>query len=284
MNARTARLALAALVTAHSLVARTAGAQEWRTLESSRQLRTAEPTSVRIEFAAGTIDIGPTSDALLYRMKLRYDAERGTPVATFDEASRSLTIGTRSAGSLTWNSHSREGSTLRAELTRSAPLRMALELGAAHGDIQLGGLRLTDLSLKTGATRLRIDFSEPNREALAGFDLDVGAAEVTVTRGGNAHAGRVRINVGAGALDYDLSGAWEGETDLTANVAIGQLTLRVPTDVGVRVTARTFLAGFERLGLEKRGDMWYSPGYDNAKRRLTAHVTAVLGGFELIRR
>jgi len=284
LNARTARLALAALVTAHSLVARTACAQEWRTLESSRQLRTAEPTSVRIEFAAGTIDIGPTSDALLYRMKLRYDAERGTPVATFDEASRSLTIGTRSAGSLTWNSHSREGSTLRAELTRSAPLRMALELGAAHGDIQLGGLRLTDLSLKTGATRLRIDFSEPNREALAGFDLDVGAAEVTVTRGGNAHAGRVRINVGAGALDYDLSGAWEGETDLTANVAIGQLTLRVPTDVGVRVTARTFLAGFERLGLEKRGDMWYSPGYDNAKRRLTAHVTAVLGGFELIRR
>lgn len=263
---------------------RITGAQEWRTLESSRQLRTSDPASVRVEYAAGTIDIAPTTDPLLYRMRLRYDAGRATPVAAFDEAARSLTIGTRTASSVTWSRHTREGSRLHAELTRAVPMRLALELGAAHGDIQLGGLRLTDLSLKTGATELHIDVSELNRESMASFDVDVGAADVTITHGGNVRAERVRINVGAGSLDYDLSGAWEGETEVSANVAIGGLKLRVPADAGARVTAKTFLAGFERLGLEKRGNAWYSPGYDSARRRVTVNVTAVLGGFELIRR
>jgi hypothetical protein len=277
-------MAAVAVAAATAIATRSASAQEWRTLESSRQLRGADAASVRVEYAAGTIDIVPTTDAMLYRMRLRYDAERSAPIASFDEASRSVSIGTRSATSSGWNKSTREGSTLRLDLTRNAPLRLALELGAARGDLQLGGLRLADLTLKTGATELRVDFAEPNRESLANFDLDVGAAGVTVTRAGNARASRVHINVGAGTLDYDLSGDWQGDADLSANIAVGQLTLRVPMDAGVRITAKTFMAGFDRAGLEKRGDAWYSPGYDSAKRRVTANVTAVLGSFDLVRR
>jgi hypothetical protein len=257
--------------------------QDWHTLESSRQLRSTEPASVRVEYAAGTIDLAPSASAVLYRMSLKYDAEQSSPIALFDEAARSVTIGTRSATSH-WNGGHREGNTLRAELSRTVPLRLSLELGAAKGTLQLGGLRLQDLSLKTGATRMRIDFAEANPEALRNFDLDVGAADVTVTRAGNARAAQTRINVGVGSLDYDMAGAWEGETELSVNLALGNLTLRIPQDAGVRIAAQTFLVDFEKAGLEKRGSAWYSPGYDNARRRVSAHVSAAFGNLELIRR
>jgi hypothetical protein len=272
--------AMLAVLTAPSSVA----AQEWRSLESSRQLRGDGPMSVRVEYAAGTVDLVPTDDRVLYRMRLRYDAERSAPLSVFDEAARTLTIGTRSAGTTAWRSSPREGNTLHAELARGVPMRLTLELGATRGDIELGGLRLTELMMRAGASETRIDFSAPNPESLALLDLDVGAASVSVRRGGNARAQRVHVNVGAGSLDYDLSGSWDGEVDLSANVAVGSMVLRVPVDVGVRVTAKTFLADFSRSGLEKRGEAWVTPGYDSAKRRVRGHVTAVLGGFEIIRR
>ena len=259
------------------------GAQDWHTLESSRQLKTNDPAQVRVEYAAGTIDLVPTADGMLYRMKLTYDADRSQPVASFDETARSVTIGTRSA-SANWNRGTKEGSTFRAELTRNVPLRLSLELGAAQGNIQLGGLRLQELSLKTGATKLQVDFAEINRESLANFDLDVGAAEVKVTRAGNARAGRTQINVGVGSLDYDLDGAWTGDADFSVNLALGKFTLRVPTDVGVRVTASTFLVDFARDDLEKRGNAWYSHNYDSAKRRVTINMSAAFGEFTLIHR
>ena len=280
----TTRSAAASLALICAAAAPTAGAQEWRTLESSRQIGALTGTaSVRVEYAAGTIELRPTPDAFLYRMKLTYDAERSRPIAAFDETARSVTVGTRSASS-NWSRGTKEGSTFRAELTRNLPLRLSLELGAAKGNIQLGGLRLRDLSLTTGATKLQIDFSEPNRESLAHFDLDVGAAEVNITHAGNARASRTKINIGVGSLDYDLDGAWEGVTDLSVNLALGKFTLRVPADVGVRVNARTFLVDFARTGLEKRGNAWYSAGYDSAKRHVTVQLSAAFGEFNLVQR
>ena len=267
-----------------ALVTQSVGAQEWRTLESSRQLGALTgKASVRVEYAAGTIDLRPTVDAFLYRTKLTYDAERSQPIATFDETTRTVTIGTRSASS-NWSRGTKEGSTFRAELTRNLPLRLSLELGAAKGDIQLGGLRLQELSLATGATKLHIDFSEPNRELLARFDLDVGAAEVAVTHAGNARASRTKVNIGVGSLDYDLDGQWEGDMDLSVNLALGKFTLRVPADVGVRVNAHTFLIDFARTGLEKRGSAWYSAGHDSAKRHVTIQLSAAFGEFNLVHR
>jgi hypothetical protein len=272
------------LVLGLSLGAGVAGAQEWRTLEASRQSRGDGPATVRVEFAAGTIDLSSTADPVLYRMKLRYDAERTAPVANFDAADRSVTIGTRSAGSKGWHGGAREGNTLHAELSKGIPMRLALELGATRGTLSLGGLRLADLTLKAGASETSLDFDVPNTESLDMFDLDAGAAHITVRRGGNARAKRVHLNVGAGELDYDLGGEWEGDVDFTVNVAVGSMTLRIPTDVGVRVQAKTFLADFSKSGLEKRGSAWVSPGYDTAKRRASVKVTAVLGSFRVISR
>lgn len=259
-------------------------AQEWRTIESSRQLRGDAPATVRVEYAAGTFDLSGTDDPVLYRMKLRYDARRSTPVAGFDDATRTVTLGTRGLSSGTWHRDTRKGSTLRAEITRTAPIRLTCALGATRGDLALGGLRITEFTLKAGASETHVDFATPNPESSAVVDIDVGAASVSVRRGGNARASRIHANVGAGTLDYDLAGDWTGDVAVSANVAVGSMRLRVPADAGVRVRARTFIADFGRAGLEKRGDAWVSPGFDSAARRIRVDVTVALGGFEVVRR
>ena len=258
-------------------------AQDWRTLESSRQRTGDDPVAIRVEYAAGRIDLRPTADRVLYRMHLRYDADHVGPVATYDAATRTVTMGVRSTRSASWNSHGDESGTMTAELPRGVPLRLALELGATEGRILLGGLRLADLSLKTGAAEIRIDVPEPNAESLGTASLDVGAAKVVIARAGNLRPGRVHLNVGVGSLDYDLSGDWTGEVALDVSLALGGVTLRAPDDVGVRVDASTFLVDLGKSGLVRRGSVWETPNYDAAHRHATVHLNAALGSFEIVR-
>lgn len=274
-------LALAALVT---LLAAEVNAQAWRTVSSSRQARSADAIAVRIVHAAGTATVEPADGTVLYRMDLRYDAERVSPVSAFDEAARTLTIGTRTASTAKWKSGRHEGNTLRAGLGRGVPLDLTVELGAVRADLFLGGLRIRELELRAGASEVHVDVDRPNADAASTVDVDVGAAQLVLRRGGNLRSPRVRANVGAGKLDYDLGGEWTGTIDLTANVAIGELILRVPPDVGLRVSARTYAASFDRAGLVRDGDEWVSPGFRDASRRAIVRVTTVLGGFEIVRR
>lgn len=258
-------------------------AQRWRTVDASRQLRGSDPLSVHVAYGAGRVDISPTASPVLYRMNLRYDAERQEPMVRFDSARRSLELGIRSESGWHGNHDDAKGGSLRAELSTAFPMDLNLELGAVQGDVQLGGLRLTGLAVKGGAADITVAFDQPNREKLSSVSFDVGAASLTVKGAGNARAAAIRVNVGVGALDYDLSGDWSGDVDVTANIALGNFTLRVPSDAGVRVDAKTFLAPFEKSGLERRGDTWYSPGYDQARRRVRVSLNAALGGFDLVR-
>jgi hypothetical protein len=258
-------------------------AQDWRTLDAFQQLRGADPLAVRVEYGAGRIDLAPTRDPVLYRMRLRYDAERSSPVASYDSTARRLVLGTRGISG-SWSSKHRDGSTLTAALTTGAPLRLALELGAAEGTIELGGLRLAALTLATGATDLRVSVAEANQESLAEARLDIGAAKVRASRFGNLRARHVEVSLGVGALDLDLDGAWEGEMDLSANVALGSMTVRVPVDAGVRVRSNTFLIDLGKSGLEKRGDVWVSRDEESARRHIIIRLNGAFGDFEIIRR
>jgi hypothetical protein len=228
------------------------------------------------------MDLKPSAGSMLYQMNLKYDGDRTEPLAHYDSATHTLALGVRSHG-LKFSGGEKEAGALTAELSSRVPMDLTLELGAVQADLQLGGLRLTDLSLRGGAAEITLRFDERNAERLHAMSLDVGAAEVKVLRAGNSGVERVRANVGVGALDLDLGGAATRDVDVTAEVAMGDFTLRVPQDVGVFVDASTFLASFDKAGLVKRGDGWYTPNFDTATRHVRVHVHAVLGGFTLAR-
>ena len=258
-------------------------AQTWRTLDASRQLRdTVSPLTVRVEYGAGRVTLGPAAPSVLYELGLRYDADRAEPMTQFDAAAHSLVLGLASRGVRMGGSDSESGS-LRAALSTRVPMDLALELGAVEGDADLSGLRLRSLSLKTGAADVSLRFSRANPERMRDMVLNVGAAKLLVAGGSFAGADRINATVAAGVLDLDLSGTLEHDVELSVNMAVGHCTIRLSRETAVSIEATTFLADFDKAGLEKRADGWYSPGFEQASRHLRIHLRAFVGGCTLSR-
>jgi predicted membrane protein len=113
--------------------------------------------------------------------------------------------------------------------------------------------------------------------------VDVGAASVRLVRAGNAHAERISANVGVGGLELDLGGEWTRDIVIDARVAMGKFTLRLPSDVGIVVESNSFLLDFDKTGLRKRGNAWYSDDYDAAPRKVRLDLNGALGKLAILR-
>jgi hypothetical protein len=61
-------------------------------------------------------------------------------------------------------------------------------------------------------------------------------------------------------------------------MALGEVALRLPRQVGVRLTLDKFLATFDPEGFVRRGNTYLSPGYDRAARHLDLDITTAVGG------
>jgi len=259
-----------------------AQAQRWRTVDASRQLFDTGAVFVRLEYGAGRLDLKPAAKGMLYSYTMKYDTDHSDPVSRFDAASRTLAIGVRSRG-MKVSSGNKDAGSMHAELSDRVPMELAMELGAVEGDLQLGGLRLTDLAIKSGAADVTVRFDQPNPERLHAVTIEVGAAEVKLLHAVNSGAEGIRASVGVGALDLDFTGALTHDVELTATVALGGITLRLSPETGLYVDASTLLADFDKKGLEKRSDGWYSANYDTAPHHLRLRLKAVMASLTLMR-
>jgi hypothetical protein len=145
-------------------------------------------------------------------------------------------------------------------------------------DLELGGLSLSELTMQAGASQAVIRFSQPNRSRCRGAEITAGAAEVTMLGLGNSRCDRIDFEGGMGKVTLDFDGAWTSSSQATVKMAMGELTLRLPRRVGVRLTLDRFLASFDPAGLVRAGNGFQSAGYEKAERRLDIAVTTAVGG------
>jgi hypothetical protein len=263
-----------ALAFAVAALATGAGAQELRTLESSRQLHDSLATTVRVRYGAGRLFMRPTDDPQLYRMELRYDPDRVEPIHSFDPVAHHLELGVR-----TEHVHIERGRdmSMRVELARGVPMDLTLELGATKAELDLSGLTLDALRLEAGASESAVRFDVPNPHPMRRLDVQVGAARFRGADLANANAPLVTVDAGVGGVDLDFGGRWTQDVDLDIQVAMGGSTIRVPADVGVRVELERAFASFDRDGLRKRGNAWVSDNWDTAEHRLRVRGSAAFG-------
>lgn len=66
------------------------------------------------------------------------------------------------------------------------------------------------------------------------LDVELGAGESDLALGGLGLR-QLRVNVGAGGTTLDFGGRWDHDVDAEIDAGVGQLILRLPQDVGVRV-------------------------------------------------
>lgn len=253
--------------------------QEWRTVTMSRQLESRDEIDVEIEYGAGYFSVRAIDEGLLYRMNLEYDEEKFEPVAEhsgdrlklgIEGRSRRISLGGRSAGSLD------------LELARGVPMDLEINFGAVQADLDLGGLALVDLDLSTGASESTVVVSEPNTHSMSTANFSVGAAEFEVMGLGNLNAERIEVDAGVGSIRLGLDGDWQQDARLSIDMGLGSLEIQVPEGLGIRLRKDSFLTSLDSEGLIKRGDVYESPDFDEADRRVTIDLDAAFGSVAVI--
>jgi hypothetical protein len=258
----------------------TAEAQSLRPFTTFRQMHGETRLSARLEYAAGSLVVAPGQPGELYRMDLSYDEDRFVPVSDFDAASGEVVLGLRSLGQGGIRVASRKQllQIARVSLSPRVDLALDLNLGAAEARVELGGLRVSSLDLKTGASKTVISFSRPNATRCRRATFGAGAAEISVLGLGNSRCDEIEFEGGVGSVTLDFGGTWSSSARVVVNMAVGELTLRLPRQVGVRIAMDKFLSSFEPAGLVRQGDEFVSENYDRAARYLDLEITTAVGG------
>jgi hypothetical protein len=232
-----------------------AAAQEMRPFTTFRQLHGETRLHASLEYAAGALRVAPGRPTELYRMDLAFDGERFAPVSDYDAARSAVSLGLRRGGTggMRVVSRGQLQQSANVAFAPSTELELAVKLGAVDADLELGGLRLASLDLQTGASR-------------------------SVVGLGNSRCDRVVVEGGVGSVTLDFGGAWTSSAQVNVRMAMGQLTLRLPRRLGVRVTMDRFLSSFDPAGMVRQGNTFTTTGYDRADRTLDLEVTAAVGG------
>ena len=274
------RKALVAAVTAVLVASTSASAQDWRTVTMSRQIEDNDEVRVIVDYGVGRFNVTSTDGGVLYRMNLRYDEGRFEPIADF--SGDRLELGVASIGRR-WNI-GKGGNTgqLDLELARGIPMDLELNFGAVRADLDLGGLALTALALRTGASESTVDMSEPNIAAMRTASFEAGAAEFTARILGNLNAERIEVTAGVGDLTLGFSGRWEQDAAVSIDMGLGTLELRFPEGLGVRLRKKSFFTSLDSEGMVKRGDAYYSLDWDDADKKITIDLDAAFGSVKVV--
>jgi len=258
-------------------------AQGWQTLSVERSKLPTQDLSVLVRHDVGQLSIRPARDSVRYRANLRYDGRAVEPIYRYADDSAALRIGTRERQGGK-SGEGRRSSNLELSLGTSGTLALDVRAGAAEALLDLGGLPITALAVSSGASDTRVRFDRPNPVRMKSLTLSTGAASITAERLGNANADEIVVRSAVGEIDLDLSGTWQNDTEVRAEVTLGTLTIRVPSDLAVHVETSRVLAGLSHEGLEKRGSAYVSDNWDTAKRKVRIYAQTVVGYLKIERR
>ncbi len=258
-----------------------ASAQSWQTLAVERAHLPRSELSVVVRHHAGKFSIKPTRDSVRYRATLRYDARALEPIYRYDADSGALRIGTRERQGA---SGGRRSGNLDITLGAVGTLALDVQASAAETQLDLTGLPITALAVSSGASDTRVRFDRPNPVRMKSLTLTTGAASILVDRLGNANADEIVVRAGVGEVELDMAGTWQHDTELRAEVALGALTIRVPSDVGVRVETSRVLTSFSHEGLNAQGSTYVSDNWETATHKLRIYAQTVVGFLNIERR
>jgi len=259
-------------------------AQTLRNYSVSRQVGQVQPPlRASLEFGAGRVLLRAGTSGSLYDARLRYDADRFTPIHQYDPRTGALRLGLESIGraGIRVTNKGQLEQVARFEFSPDVPLSLEASLGASDAVLDLGGLTLASLTVRSGASRGTIDFARPTRGDCRQATFVVGAAELLAMRLANAGCEQVRVEGGVGRALLDLSGEWRSNVRIEASLAMGSLTLRVPRGTGVQVSAEKFLTRLSTEGLERDGDGWRTAGFEQAVRKVRLDIKANVAGIEI---
>lgn len=189
-----------------------------------------DETRLKISFGAGELKLSPGAEDLLVDGTATYNVPNFKPEVKKDGSNIEINQG--EFKSLNVSDLKNEWDLKLGE----TPMDLEINAGAYQGRYELGGLALTGLTIKDGASDVDVSFSAPNSTEMSVFRYETGASSVTLTGLANANCDTIFFNGGAGDYSLDFSGELEQDTTARVETGFGDLKLVIPAGVDARVT------------------------------------------------
>jgi hypothetical protein len=259
-------------------------AQTYRTTVETRRVAADRAFRVDVTYGVGELVVHPGDAARTYRVGLTYAEDLFDPQVRYDPSANALTIKLAGEGEVNLDDNAHIEQVLDLALPPDVPLDLTLAFGALEADLDLGGLTLRSAEIKTGASETAVTFSRPARGACDRLAFNVGAAQFEATQLGNSGCRVISLSGAVGDMEMDFSGGHLApETQVNVKVGLGEVRLRIPEHVGIRLESDRFLASVDRAGLVKQGSAYVSPDYDRATTKIMLDIDAALGSVEIER-
>jgi hypothetical protein len=124
-------------------------------------------------------------------------------------------------------------------------------------DIRLNEAVPLDLEIRTGAGESTLDLSS----------LDLSA---------------LQVQTGAGTTSLDLSGNWDHDLTVVIEGGVGEISVRLPAEMGVRANMDTALVSVTANGLIKDENGYVNQAFGTAPHTLTLNLQAGVGSVVLV--
>lgn len=200
------------------------------TEEISVAVSNSDETRLKILFGAGELTLSPGAKDLLVEGTATHNLPNFKPEIKIDGSTVEIKQGDFKTINVT--DFKNEWDLMLGD----APMELEINAGAYQGRYELGGLALTDLTIKDGASDVDVSFSESNLTEMSVFRYETGASNVELTGLANANFSTLIFNGGAGDYTLDFSGDLQQDATARIETGFGDLKLNIPEDVDARVT------------------------------------------------
>ena len=209
----------------------------------------------------------------------RYNVERWKPDITHTEDQLTIKQGGNEDN---WGIPSKNiENSWMLEFSPEIALAMNVRAGAGDGELDLTGLKVSDLDVDIGAGDFLLRFDEPNTVLMDHLTLDTGASRIEVVGIGHASPEAMRLQGGVGDIALDLTGNWTRSADITIRAGAGALRLTLPSDVGVEIETRGGLTNVEAYGLRQMGNTYTNDAFGDSEIELRVNITTGVGNVRL---
>ena len=232
----------------------------------------AEVASINIEMGAGRLDISGGSEKLM-EGTITYNIVTWEPELIREDDSITLK---QNRDAVAADEYRNEWD-LKLGAT---PIELDLSAGAYEGNLELGGLAITRLSVADGASKSKVSFSEPNAVEMDKFTYQTGASNVELYGLGNIRADQLEFNCGAGSYKFDFTGVNTNDITVDIEGGISDVTIIIPENARVQIIVESELSNTDLTGTWTVENNIYEAGTTGSL--ISIRVNLALGNLKLI--
>lgn len=140
-------------------------------------------------------------------------------------------------------------------------------------DLKFNKKTKNDLNISILAGEANINLAECN---LKDFNFKMLAGEININLQ-NTSVPNINFKALAGDASFDLTGKWKNDLHAVFKGGVGELTIKLPADVGIKAEIIGLLGNRDVIGLEKNGSTYTNSLYDNCETNLYLDITGGIG-------